>query len=78
MFKQFTDDNTNIYEFVSNKTYTLNQSEVTRYAFVSGSSDETLSRNYNFARINFARLPCSDPQISHITGHLKRNAPEPL
>ena len=52
MFKQFTDDNTNIYEFVSNKTYTLNQSEVTRYAFVSGSSDETLSRNYNFARIN--------------------------
>jgi len=52
MFKQFTEDNVNLYDFVSNKTYTLNQSDVTRYVFISGSSDETLSRNYNFARIN--------------------------
>ena len=52
MFKKFTEDNVNLYEFVSNKTYNLNQSSVTRYNFVSGSSDETLSRNYNFARIN--------------------------
>ena len=52
MLKKFTEDNVNLYEFVSNKTYNLNQSNVTRYNFVSGSSDETLSRNYNFARIN--------------------------
>ena len=52
MLKKFTEDKVNLYDFVSNKTYTLNQSDVTRYAFISGSSDETLSRNYNFARIN--------------------------
>ena len=52
MLKQFTEDNVNLYEFVSNKTYNFNQSQVTRYAFISGSSDETLSRNYDFARIN--------------------------
>ena len=52
MLKQFTEDNVNLYDFVSNKTYNLNQSEITRYNFVSGSSEETLSRNYDFARIN--------------------------
>tara|TARA_B100001564_G_scaffold22_1_gene20 strand:- start:50 stop:883 length:834 start_codon:yes stop_codon:yes gene_type:complete len=52
MFKKFIEENVNLYEFVSNKTYNLNQSSVTRYAFISGSSDETLSKNYNFARIN--------------------------
>jgi len=54
MFKQFTEENINLYNFVSNKTYNLDQSStsITRYAFISGSSDETLSRNYNFARIN--------------------------
>ncbi len=52
MFKYLTDENRNIYEFVSNKTYTLNQSQVTRYNFVSGSKDTILSRNYSFARIN--------------------------
>ena len=54
MLKKFTDDNINTYEFVSNKTYNLDQSStsITRYNFVSGSLDETLSRNYNFARIN--------------------------
>ena len=52
MLKQFTEDNVNLYEFTSNKTYNQNQSSITRYAFISGSSDETLSRNYNFARIN--------------------------
>ena len=53
MFKNLTDENRNIYDFVSNKTYTLDQSQVTRYNFISGSKDTTLSRNYNFARINF-------------------------
>ncbi len=52
MFKNLTDENRNIYEFVSNKTYNLNHSSVTRYNFVSGSTDKTLSKNYNFARIN--------------------------
>ena len=52
MLKQFTEENVNLYEFVSNKTYNLDQSSVTRYAFISGSSDATLSKNYNFARIN--------------------------
>ena len=52
MFKNLTDENRNIYDFVSNKTYNLNQSSLTRYAFISGSSDPTLSKNYNFARIN--------------------------
>ena len=52
MFKNLTDENRNIYDFVSNKTYNLNQSSVTRYAFISGSSNDTLSTNYNFARIN--------------------------
>ncbi len=53
MFKNLTDENVNIYEFVSNKTYNLNQSSLTRYNFVSGSTEDTLSTNYNFARINF-------------------------
>ncbi len=53
MFKSFTDENKNIYEFESNKTYNLDQSSVTRFHFVSGSSNVTSSRNYNFARINF-------------------------
>ena len=52
MFKNLNDENRNIYEFVSNKTYNLNQSQVTRYNFVSGSTDTILSRNYDFARIN--------------------------
>lgn len=52
MLKQFTEDNVNLYEFVSNKTYNKNQSSVTRYNFVSGSLDETLTKNYQFARIN--------------------------
>ena len=52
MFKKFTEDTVNLYEFVSNESYNKNQSSITRYAFVSGSSNETLSKNYNFARIN--------------------------
>ena len=52
MLKQFTEENVNLYDFKSNKNYKKNQSQIIRYNFVSGSSDETLSRNYNFARIN--------------------------
>ena len=71
MFKNLTDENKNIYEFVSNKTYNLNQSSVTRYNFVSGSTDTTLSKNYNFARINLY-LSGSD-----YTNHTKKYNREP-
>ena len=71
MFKNLTDENRNIYDFVSNKTYNLNQSQVTRYNFVSGSTDTTLSRNYSFARINLY-LSGSD-----YTNHTKKYNREP-
>ena len=48
MFKSFTNETKNTYEFKSHKSYTLNQSEVERQAFISGSTDETLSKYYHF------------------------------
>ena len=53
MYKYFTNEQQNTYEFNAHKSYTLNQSEVERQAFISGSTDETLSKYYHFARINF-------------------------
>ena len=53
MFKNLTDENRNIYDFVSNKTYNLNQSSVTRYEFLSASLNTTSASYYDFARINF-------------------------
>ena len=53
MYKYFTNEQQNTYEFNAHKSYTLNQSEVERHAFTSGSTDETLSKYYHFARINF-------------------------
>ena len=52
MYKQFTDEQINKYEFSSNKTYTLNQTQVTRKQFLSESLDETADNYYKFARIN--------------------------
>ena len=52
MFKSFINDQINIYEFKSHKSYTPNQSTVTRQHFSSGSTDTTLLNYYNFARIN--------------------------
>ena len=52
MYKQFTDEQINKYEFSSNKTFTLNQTQVTRRQFLSESLDETADRFYKFARIN--------------------------
>ena len=52
MYKQFTDEQINKYEFSSHKTYTLNQTQVTRKQFLSESLDETADRYYKFARIN--------------------------
>ena len=53
MFKSFTNETQNIYEFKSHKTHKLNQSNILRHHFSSGSSDSTLSDYYKFARINF-------------------------
>ena len=53
MYKYFTNEQQNTYEFNAHKSYTLTQSEVERQAFISGSTDETLSKYYHFARINF-------------------------
>ena len=53
MFKHFNSEQKNIYEFIANKTYTLNQSNISRHHFSSGSSNSTLSDYYKFARINF-------------------------
>ena len=52
MFKYFTNEQINTYEFQSHKSYSLNQSSVTRYQFVSGSPDSTAATYYKFARIN--------------------------
>ena len=53
MFKHFNYEQNNTYEFIANKTYTLNQSSVIRQPFSSGSTDDTLAKYYHFARINF-------------------------
>ena len=53
MFKSFTNETKNTYEFKSHKSYTLNQSSVTRQPFSSGSTDDALAKYYHFARINF-------------------------
>ena len=53
MYKYFTNEQQNTYEFNAYKSYTLNQSEVERHAFSSGSSDDTLAKFYHFARLNF-------------------------
>ena len=52
MYKYFTNEQQNTYEFKSHKSYTLNQSSVTRQPFSSGSTDDTLAKYYHFARIN--------------------------
>ena len=53
MFKHFNDEQKNIYEFRAHKTYTLNQSNLTRYHFLSASNNSTSASYYHFARINF-------------------------
>ena len=52
MFKYFTNDQKNTYEFKSHKTYKLNQSNITRHQFLSASSHSTSASYYHFARIN--------------------------
>ena len=52
MFKHFNSEQKNIYEFIANKTYTLDQSNVTRHQFLSASNHPTSASYHKFARIN--------------------------
>ena len=52
MFKSFTNETKNTYEFKSHKSYTLNQSNVIRHQFLSASNHSTSASYYQFARIN--------------------------
>ena len=53
MYKQFTSEQQNVYEFRAHKSYTLKNSDLTRYQFLSASSNSTSASYYKFARINF-------------------------
>jgi len=68
MFKTFTTEHQNIYEFTAHKTYKLNQSDLTRYQFLSASNNSTSASNYHFARINFylsgSDLASSNPKFN--------------
>ena len=68
MYKHFNDEQKNIYEFRAHKTYTLNQSDLTRYQFLSASNNSTSASYYHFARINFylsgSDLASSNPKFN--------------
>ncbi len=53
MFKQFTSENQNTYEWTANKSFTLSQADVTRHQFLNNSSNEVSKSYYDFSRINF-------------------------
>ncbi len=53
MYKQFNEEQQNLYEFTAHKSYVKSQDDLTRHFFVSASSNVTASRFYHFARINF-------------------------
>jgi hypothetical protein len=53
MFKQFTSENQNTYEYTANKSFTLSQADVTRHQFLNNSSNEASKSYYDFSRINF-------------------------
>ena len=53
MFKQFTSENQNTYEYKAHKSFTLSQADVTRHQFLNNSSNEVSKSYYDFSRINF-------------------------
>ena len=53
MYKYFTEETKNNYEFKSHRLYELDQDDLTRRRFLSGSNHPTSASYYNFARINF-------------------------
>ena len=79
MFKQFNEENQNLYEFIANKNYVKNQSNLTRLHFISASSHTLSASYYHFARINFylsgSDLAQSEPRFNKIQtpGNLQNN-----
>ena len=53
MYKYFTNEQQNTYEFNAHKSYTLNQYNLTRHQFLSASNHSISASYYHFARINF-------------------------
>ena len=53
MFKQFTPENQNTYEYKAHKSFTLTQADVTRHRFIKDSSNEVSKSYYDFSRVNF-------------------------
>jgi hypothetical protein len=53
MFKKFTPENQNTYQYEAHKNFTLTQADLTRYEFIKDSTNEVSKSYYDFARINF-------------------------
>ena len=53
MFKKFTSENQNTYEYRAHKSFSLTQADLTRYEFIKDSTNEISKSYYDFARINF-------------------------
>ena len=53
MFKSFTPENQNTYEYTSHKTFNLTQADLTRHQFLSASNNSVSKSFYDFCRINF-------------------------
>ena len=64
MFKQFTPENQNTYEYKAHKSFTLSQADVTRHQFLNNSSNEVSISYYDFARINFYLSGSTDEKYS--------------
>ena len=79
MYKQFNEENQNLYEFIANKNYVKNQSNLTRLHFISASSHTLSASYYHFARINFylsgSDLAQAEPRFNKIQtpGNLQNN-----
>ena len=64
MFKQFTSENQNTYEYKAHKSFTLSQADVTRHQFLNNSSNEVSKSYYDFARVNFYLSGSSDDRYA--------------
>ena len=53
MFKKFTPENQNTYQYKAHKNFTLTQADLTRHEFIKDSTNEVSKSYYDFARINF-------------------------
>ena len=79
MYKQFNEENQNLYEFIANKNYVKNQSNLTRLHFISPPSNALSASYYHFARINFylsgSDLSQNEPRFNKIQtpGNLQNN-----